>query len=64
MNDPSPIRNANLQLLVQDFDALADVVQKLMDDTLRARHESNPFSEMEFTTEWQMESSAELAQSQ
>jgi len=63
VNDPSPIPTANLQLLVQDFDALADVVQKLMDDTRRARHETVPFNEMEFTTEWQMEPSVEMAHS-
>jgi hypothetical protein len=63
MNDPTPVRNPNLQLLVQDFDALADVVQKLMDDTRRGRHETTPSSVMQFTTEWQMEQSAEMAHS-
>jgi hypothetical protein len=64
MNEPSPIRDPNLQRLVQDFDALADLVQTLIErDRDRVRHETISAPEMTFTTEWQMEPSAELAHS-
>jgi hypothetical protein len=63
MNQPSPIHDPNLQRLAQDFDALADLMQKLIDrDRGRVRHKTNSVDEMEFTTEWQMEPSAEMAQ--
>ncbi len=59
MIEPSP----NRQLFVQDFDALEDLAQtRIEDDIHRAQHE-RILDEMEFTTEWQMESSAEMAHS-
>lgn len=64
MNDLDPIRDPNLPLFVQDFDALADWAQTLIDhDRCRARHERAFIGEMEFTTEWQMGPSAEMAHS-
>ncbi|HTU93323.1 MAG TPA: hypothetical protein VMF69_24795 [Gemmataceae bacterium] len=64
MNDPLPIHDPNLQRLVKDFDALADLVQTLIgDDRRRPRHETVSANVMEFTTEWQIEPSAEMAQS-
>jgi hypothetical protein len=64
MNDPTPIRDPNVQLFVQDFDALADLAQTLIDhERRRAQVERISSDEMEFTTEWQMEPSAEMAHS-
>lgn len=64
MNDALPIHDPNLQRLLLDFDALADLVQKLIDsDPRRPRHEPASTSVTEFTTEWQMEPSAEMAHS-
>ena len=55
------IRDPNLQRLVQDFDAVADLVQKLIESDRPhcVRHDSIPSHETEFTTEWQMESTPE-----
>lgn len=55
------IREPSLQRLVQDCDAVADLVQTLID---RDRYESDrcdtiPNHDLEFTTEWQMEASSE-----
>lgn len=63
MQKQTVIRDPNLQRLVQDFDALADLVQTLLErDRLPpTRHETVSIHEMEFTTEWQMEPSAEEA---
>jgi hypothetical protein len=64
MNDPTPIRDANSQRFVQDFDALADWMQTRIErDRGRVAPKTNPATEMEYTTEWQMESSAEAAHS-
>ncbi|HZV06422.1 MAG TPA: hypothetical protein VE999_15185 [Gemmataceae bacterium] len=64
MNDPTPIRDPNLQRLVQDFDALADLVQTLIDrDRRRVPQETISVHELEYTTEWQMEPNAEAAHS-
>lgn len=64
MNDSLPIHDPNLQRLVKDFDALADLMQTLIDgDRRRPRHEAVPTNVLEFTTEWQMDSSAEMAPS-
>jgi hypothetical protein len=56
MQNQTSIRDPSLQRLVQDFDALADLVQTLIDhDHLqRAPHETVPSHDTEFTTEWQM----------
>ena len=61
MQNQPLIRNPSLQRLVQDFDAVADLVQTLVDrDRLDdARHETISRHEMEFTTEWQMEPTEE-----
>ena len=64
MKDPVPIRDPNLQLFVQDFDALADLAQSLIDgDCRRTQHERITTGEREFTTEWQIEPSAEMVHS-
>jgi hypothetical protein len=63
MNDHTSIRDPNLQRLVQDFDALADLVQTLIDRDRRVPHETIPVNEMGYTTEWQMEPSVEAAHS-
>jgi hypothetical protein len=63
MNDLTSIRDPNLQLFVQDFDALADWTQTPIDHDRRAQHEKIIIGEMEFTTEWQMEPSAEMVPS-
>jgi hypothetical protein len=63
MNDPAPIHDPNLQLFVQDFDALADWAQTLIDHERRAQHKRIISDEMEFTTEWQIEPRAEMAHS-
>jgi hypothetical protein len=64
MNDTAPNHDPNLQQFVQDFDALADLAQTLIDhDRRRAHHKRIVTGEMEFTTEWQMEPSAEMAHS-
>jgi hypothetical protein len=64
MNDLTPIRDPNLQLFVQDFDALADWAQTLIDnDRRRAQHERTFIGEMEFTTEWQIGPSADMVHS-
>jgi hypothetical protein len=64
MNDPTPIRDPNLQRLVQDFDALADLVQTLIDrDRRRMPQETISVHELEYTTEWQMEPNVEAAHS-
>jgi hypothetical protein len=64
MNDHAPIHDPNLQRLVQNFDALADLVQTLIDrDRRRVPHEAVPVHEMEYTTEWQMEPTVEAAHS-
>ncbi len=64
MNDPLPIYDLDFQRLIMDFDALADRVQTLMaGDRRRPRHEPISAKVMEFTTEWQMEPSAEMAHS-
>lgn len=64
MKDTLPLDDPKLQWLVQDFDALADLVQKLIDgDRRRPRHETVSTKVTEFTTEWQMEPSAEMAHS-
>ena len=64
MKDTLPLDDPKLQWLVQDFDALADLVQKLIDgDRRRPRHETISAKVTEFTTEWQMEPSAEMAHS-
>jgi hypothetical protein len=61
MHNPILIRDPNLRRLVRDFDALADVLQTLIDrDHQPSSHnETVPEHDMEFTTEWQMESTAE-----
>jgi hypothetical protein len=64
MNEPSLIRDPNLQRLVQDFDALTNLMQKLIErDRRRVPQETTSVNDMAFTTEWQMESSAEMAHS-
>lgn len=64
MNDSLPINDPNLQRLVMDFDALAGLVQSLIDgDRRRPREESISANVTEFTTEWQMQPSAEMAHS-
>lgn len=58
------IRDPSLQRLVQDFDAVADLVQKLVNNERPPRrHEAIPNHEMEFTTEWQMEPTSEVVYS-
>ncbi|HTU20465.1 MAG TPA: hypothetical protein VMG10_20545 [Gemmataceae bacterium] len=61
MQNQSQIHNPSLQRLVQDFDAVADLVQTLIEhDRLdRTRQETILTHEMEFTTEWQMEPAEE-----
>lgn len=62
--EPNPLRTPNPQLFVQDFDALADLAQSLIDNDRRRAHEERVFiDDLEFTTEWQMEPSAEMAHS-
>jgi hypothetical protein len=64
MNDQTPVRDPNLQRLVQDFDALADLVQTLIDrDRRRVPHQTISVHEMEYTTEWQMEPNVEAVHS-
>ncbi len=64
MMEPTPRRDPNLQLFVQEFDALADLAQTLLDHERRcAQHERTFIEEMEFTTEWQMVPDAEMAHS-
>jgi hypothetical protein len=64
MQNTLPLDDPKLQWLVQDFDALADLVQSLIDgDRRRPRHETISAKVTEFTTEWQMEPSAEMAHS-
>lgn len=64
MNDTLPLNDPKLQWLVQDFDALADLVQSLIaGDRRRPRQETVPAKVLEFTTEWQMGPSAEMAHS-
>lgn len=61
MNDPLPIHDPKLQRLVKDFDALAGLMQSLIDGDRRPlRHETVSANVMEFTTEWQMQPSAEM----
>lgn len=61
MHNQTPIHDPNLQRLVQDFDALADLLQTLIDRDRRPRapRESIPEKETEFTTEWQIASTTE-----
>jgi hypothetical protein len=60
MNEQSIVRDAYLQRLVRDFDALADVLHDLLDrDALNAEREAISSAAMEFTTEWQMVSTGE-----
>ncbi len=64
MMEPTPLRDPNPQLFVQDFDALADLAQTLIDHERRSgQHERSFLDEMEFTTEWQMVPDAEMAHS-
>lgn len=63
MHDFFPVRDPNFQLLIQDYNSLADLTQQLIDGSRRPRHESIPAKEMEYTTEWQMERNAEMAHS-
>ncbi len=59
MNDHSPLRGPIVQRFVQDFDALADLMETRMDwECGDAPHDTIPAAEMEYTTEWQMEPSA------
>jgi hypothetical protein len=60
MKNHTLVREPSLQRLAEDFDALSELVQTLIDhDRLgRARHEAVPCHETEFTTEWQMESTS------
>ncbi len=62
MNDQARTRNPNGQRFVQDFDALGDLMQRIVDWDLGGMpQEAVPAAEMEFTTEWQMEPSTEMA---
>lgn len=64
MSDHAPIRETNCQRFVQDFDALADLMQTRMDwDRGRSPHKTIPAAVLEYTTEWQMEPSAAEAHS-
>ena len=61
MENQPRVYNPSLQRLVQDFDAVAGLVQELIehDRIDHERHETMPSHELEFTTEWQMEPAAE-----
>jgi hypothetical protein len=60
MQNQTIIRDPNLRRLVRDFDALANVLHTLVDrDRPTARRPDEAPHEMEFTTEWQMETAAE-----
>lgn len=61
MKNPTLIRDPSLQRLVQDFDAVADLVQTLIerDRPGDMRDKTIPHQETEFTTEWQMEPTPE-----
>ena len=63
MIEPSPFHDPNPQLFVQEFDALADWAQMQLDPGPHAERKKIFIDEMEFTTEWQMEPSAEMAHS-
>lgn len=61
MRNQTLVRNPSLQRLVQDFDAVSDLVQTLIEHEHldREQHETVLRHETEFTTEWQMEPAAE-----
>ncbi|HEY7428378.1 MAG TPA: hypothetical protein VH682_29365 [Gemmataceae bacterium] len=61
MENPTIIRDPNLRRLVHDFDALANVLHTLIDrDCQTSPHREAVLDrDMEFTTEWQMASTAE-----
>lgn len=64
MNDHSPIRGPIAQRFVQDFDALADSMETTMDwECGGVEHDAIPAAAIEYTTEWQMEPSAEVTHS-
>jgi hypothetical protein len=60
MQNAALTQDVNLRRLVHDFDALADVLHTLVDrDRLTSSHgETVAGGEVEFTTEWQMASTA------
>jgi hypothetical protein len=64
MNDPVPIRDLNCERPAQDFDAVTEWTSMRIDRARSdVRFEPLPGHETEFTTEWQIGPSAELAHS-
>jgi hypothetical protein len=65
MKDQTPIPSPNLLRFVQDFDALADLLQATIerDRCSHEQRETVPAEVTEFTTEWQMASTVEEAYS-
>lgn len=64
MKDPVSIHDPNFPPFVQDFGALADLAHERIDhDRCRTQHERISSDQWEFTTEWQIELSEEMAHS-
>ena len=61
MQDQTFVHDPNIERLVHDFDALADLLHRLIEQDRQAEvhHDGLYNSPIAFTTEWQMVGSAE-----
>lgn len=60
MRDQTIIQDPKLRRLAREFDALADILRTLIDkDRLTSTRPAAAQNETQFTTEWQMGSTAE-----